>query len=96
MHETLIELRAHLRRMAQDGMLREPWLGDSESARVSAFYNSQVMLADDGPFEALKKFSVQLASAIEALTSAEETYRGTESHNAGLAAKAAGMAGGPP
>ncbi|HYH30383.1 MAG TPA: hypothetical protein VD903_08360 [Pseudonocardia sp.] len=82
--ESLIELTPHLRRLAQEAYIREPWLGDPVSAEVASSYNARVMDAADGPYAAMVALEAELLRIRETLTLLEDHYRRTEGENAAL------------
>jgi hypothetical protein len=82
--DSLAELRPHLRRLSQEGYIREPWLGDSVSAAVANHYNHRVMDAADGPYAAMVALEAELLRIRESLTQLEDHYRRTEGENTAL------------
>jgi hypothetical protein len=82
--ESLIELSSHLRRLGQEGYIREPWLGDRVSADVAASYNLRVMDAHDGPYAAMVALEAELVKIRDSLQLMEDHYRRTEGENAAL------------
>jgi hypothetical protein len=82
--ESLDELAPHIRRLAQDAYIPEPWLGDSTSAAVASHYNSRVMDAADGPYAAMVALEAELLRIRDSLQLLEDHYRRTEGENAAL------------
>jgi hypothetical protein len=82
--EALTSLGAQLRRLQNEGYLREPWLGDEISAEVADFYNRRVMDSTDGPYAALVAYEAELLKVRDTLQLMEDEYRRTEGDNARL------------
>lgn len=82
LERTLDQLRPHLALMRQEGYIHEPWLGDPMSEYVRVTYNTTVMDASDGPYQALVAYERQLRSARDQLVAAQAAYGRTEGGNA--------------
>ena len=82
LERTLNQLRPHLALMKQEAYIHEPWLGDPMSEYVRVTYNSTVMDAPDGPYQALVAYERQLRSARDQLVAAQTEYERTEGGNA--------------
>ncbi|MHA6627856.1 hypothetical protein ACU61A_20660 [Pseudonocardia sichuanensis] len=82
--DSLNELSSHLVRLAQEGYIREPWLGDPVSAEVANSYNLRVMDAADGPYAAMVAFEAELVKIRDSLQLMEDHYRRTEGDNTAL------------
>ena len=82
--DALIDLRARLRVLRNEGYLGEPWLGDEISLEVRDFYNRHVMDSTDGPYAALVAYEAELLRVRDTLQQMEDEYRRTEGDNAEL------------
>lgn len=82
--EALATIGAHLRRLQNEGYLREAWLGDEVSGAVRDFYNRHVMDAADGPYAALVAYEAELLRVRDTLQRMEDEYRRAEGDNAEL------------
>lgn len=67
-----------LYRLGNFGYIREPWLGDPASARLTKAYNDRVMDADDGPYAALRAYEKELIKIRNALTLMQDSYVRTD------------------
>jgi hypothetical protein len=79
---TLDELSPLLRRMADEAVMPEPWLGDSASHSVWVAYNEGVMRAPDGAFQAVRAYEEQLRAIRDRLVEVERSYARNE-HDTG-------------
>jgi len=71
-------------RLGREGYIEQPWLGDSESWRMTDLYNTTVMTAADGPYQALVAYREQLVAIHGELQRTEDNYRRTEGDHAAL------------
>jgi hypothetical protein len=78
------ELSYELNQLRQNGYISEPWLGDPLSAMVQVAYNSRVMDAPDGPYQALVTYLHELMRVRDHLVAAEAEYERTEGSNSEL------------
>lgn len=81
---TLNELHPHIQRMRDDAYILDPWLGDRASEEMRVAYNSQVMDAGDGPYQAMVTYTERLQQARDQLAAIEADYRRTEGENSAL------------
>ncbi|MHA6782926.1 hypothetical protein ACVGOW_18300 [Pseudonocardia saturnea] len=81
---TLDELGPHLLRMRNDAYIREAWLGDPASESMRVAYNTRVMDAADGPYQALWAYAQRLREARDQLAAIEAEYLRTEGANSAL------------
>ena len=86
---TLDELTPHLKRMADEAFLPEPWLGDPVSDESWRVYNERVMGAQDGPFHALLAYQQPLRTISQQLAQIQRNYDEAEAANAHLVGRTA-------
>jgi hypothetical protein len=77
-------LGSELTQLRENGYIPEPWLGDPMSAMVQQSYNSRVMDAPDGPYQALVTYLGELRRVRDHLVAAEAEYIRTEGTNSEL------------
>lgn len=80
----LNDLGAELRALRDVGHLAGPWLGDPVSHKTFEFYNSRIMEAPDGPYQALLAYEAELVRVRDQLGAMEAGYRRTEGENVEL------------
>ncbi|WP_300007879.1 hypothetical protein [Pseudonocardia sp.] len=81
---TLDELSPLLRRMEDEAVMPEPWLGDSASHSVWTAYNEGVMRAPDGAFRAVLAYESQLLTIRDRLVEIERHYARNEADTGAL------------
>lgn len=67
-----------------NGWLDGAWMGDPTSEEIAEFYNTSVMGAADGPYQALVRYLDELNRIVEQLDAIEQDYRRTEADNVGM------------
>lgn len=80
----LVEIGPPLDRLRKVGHIPGAWMGDPKSAEVVALYNSRVMDAVDGPYEALVQYEQELTRVRDQLAAMEQEYARTEADNVDL------------
>lgn len=77
-------LRPEIARLGEVGHIRAPWMGDPVSAEVVTFYNTRVMDAPDGPYQALVLYLKELMRVSDELYAMEQEYQRAETANGDL------------
>jgi hypothetical protein len=72
--EALTELTPHIRRLQDEAMIHEPWLGDVTSANVVTHYTQRVIEADQGPLAAMLEYEAELTRILDSLKAIEDGY----------------------
>lgn len=69
--------------LGRKGWLDGAWMGDPTSEDIAVLYNTRVMGAGDGPYQALVRYLDELNRIVEQLDAIERDYRRTETDNVG-------------